>query len=274
MTTDGLTFFVWPLIFIFVGVALVTAYTPPSTRDLSTHSHRQLIGWVGLSLPFVLPGIARLRPIEGLPSSALDSVSSYYYSGAIAFFVGALVSLAAFLFTYRGYDNQYNKYDRIAGLVAGAAAVGVAFFPTRAPRLPEPSTLSLKPSWWTDMTGYIHFGSAVVLFLTFACFAVLLFPRTDPSQPKPSKANPLPPDKRVRNVIYYICGAVIVTCILAAWFALAHDKPIFWPESIALAAFAVSWLVKGRAEWTAASVAKSAWQMTSKAGRWMGRLHP
>ena len=35
------------------------------------------------------------------------------------------------------------------------------------------------------------------------------------------------------------------------WAAVAkyQDTPIFWPESIAIVAFAVSWLVKGEAHW-------------------------
>ena len=36
-----------------------------------------------------------------------------------------------------------------------------------------------------------------------------------------------------------------------SWAAVAkyQDTPIFWPESIAIVAFAISWLVKGEAHW-------------------------
>src|SRR3970040_1717384 len=107
MATDGLTLLVWPVIVVLVGVAVIAANQPPSTKDLSTHSHRQLIGYAGLVLPLALPCIAALRP-TGLTVAELDSVSSYYYTGAVAFFAGTLVALGAFLFTYRGYDNRYN----------------------------------------------------------------------------------------------------------------------------------------------------------------------
>jgi hypothetical protein len=264
--TDGLTFLVWPLVVALAGAAVVTIHQPPSTKDLSTHSHRQLIGYVGLSLPVVLPIINSLRNTQGLANSDLDSISSYYYTGAVALFVGALVALAAFLFTYRGYNNKYSVFDRIAGFIAGGAAIGVAFFPTRAPNP------SLKPSWWIDLTGQIHFGSAIVLFLTLACFALLLFPMTDPDEPRPSKDNPLPGDKRWRNWFYRSCGVVMVACILWAWIALRNNKGIFWPEAIALIAFAASWLVKGRFEWTLLSAVKSTWRYTRDPGQVLAKV--
>jgi hypothetical protein len=266
MATDGLTFLVWPLIVAILGVALVSANKPPSTKDLSTHSHRQLIGYAGLVLPLALPLIAQLRPTQGLDFAALDSVSSYYYTGAVAFFAGALLALAAFLFTYRGYKNRYNVYDRIAGFVAGGAAIGVAVFPTQAPNL------SLAPSWWVPLTGRIHYGSAVVLFLAFACFALFLFPRTDPDRPRPGKEHPLPPDKRWRNRFYILCGLIMVACLIWALIAKNNDRSIYWPETIALVAFALSWLVKGRFEWTLVSAGQSAWRYARHPGQLADRI--
>jgi hypothetical protein len=100
--------------------------------DLSSHLHRQLIGYLGMTLPFLLWVIAGWRPTEGLPRwGLLTSVSAYYYTGSVAAFVGILVALAAFLVTYRGYKNEQNRRDRIAAIIASVAAIGVAFFPTR-----------------------------------------------------------------------------------------------------------------------------------------------
>ena len=109
MTSDGLAFFVWPLVLIFVGVGLLTLHTPPSTNDYSTHAHRQLIGWIGLILPIALPGIARLRPIRELQWSELLSISSYYYTGAIALFVGLRVELNSLVSRCK-YFQQVWKY--------------------------------------------------------------------------------------------------------------------------------------------------------------------
>lgn len=208
--------------------------------DLSSHAHRQLIGWLGFLLPALLWLIAGWRPTGPLPQwCLLDSVSVYYYTGAVTVFVGILVALGVFLFTYRGYDNEYRRRDRIAAIVAGGAAVLVAFFPT------APPDASLRPAWWTSPLGTIHYAAAVVLFGAFIYFSLFLFPRS-----KVDIGASLPNDKRRRNRVYRVCGAAMVACILWAGAAELRHAPIFWPETLALEFFAVSWLVKGRVGWT------------------------
>lgn len=211
--------------------------------DLSDNAHRQLIGYIGLVLPFLLIFIAIARDGEE-QWRALESVSAYYYTGAVAAFVGMLVALALFLFTYRGFDNEHHWADRWAANIAACAALVVAFFPTVAPSGVDP----LK--WWTPMMGVIHHVAAVVLFSMFAVFALWLFRLTAEGEPPAA-------GKRRRNTVYTICGIVIVGCILWAGINGRNGSPIFWPESIALIAFAVSWLVKGYALDTIMSAARS-----------------
>jgi hypothetical protein len=57
--------------------------------------------------------------------------------------------------------------------------------------------------------------------------------------------------------VYLFCGVVIVASIIWAGVAGLNGRAIFWPESIALVAFAVSWLVKGYALTTIADAARS-----------------
>ena len=211
--------------------------------DQSDHAHRQLIGYIGLVLPVVLilmvlkrDGVARWR--------SLDSISAYYYTGAVVAFVGMLVGLALFLFTYRGYKNKYYWADRAASITAATAALGVALFPTAAPA----GVPAL--SWWSAMTGVLHHLFAVILFAMFAVFALWLF-RITPS------GEQIAPGKRWRNRVYLLCGTVIVASIVWAGVAGLSGRPIFWPESVALVAFAVSWLVKGYALTTVADAARS-----------------
>ena len=90
------------------------------------------------------------------------------------------------------------------------------------------------------LTGYIHYGCAVVLFLMFAVYALWLF-RITPDGERVAA------DKRVRNFVYLVCGLVIIISIVWAFVAGQAKQSIFLPESIALIAFAVSWLVKGYA---------------------------
>ncbi|HUR29756.1 MAG TPA: hypothetical protein VM509_16310, partial [Planctomycetota bacterium] len=167
----------------------------------------------------------------------LDSVSAYYHTGAVAVFIGILAALAAFLMSYRGYDNEHRRRDRIMAIVASIAAVGVAFFPTAAPQgFPE-------PSWWTAPMRTLHYACAVMLFCSFAVFCLFLFPKTDPKSGGPPTEG-----KRARNRVYFSCGAAILLCMV--WAAFTRKSSIFVPESLALICFAVSWLVKGRVLWT------------------------
>ncbi len=212
--------------------------------DLSSRAQQQLIGYLGFLLPLLLYAVAGLRPTDGLQRwKPLDSVSAYYYSGASAIFVGVLFGLALFLLTYPGYSDA--RADRVLGRLAALFAFGTALFPTAAP---EPA---LRPTWWTDSAGSIHLASAALLFGCFALFSIWLFRRTDVP-----KDQPLPAEKRFRNALSLVCGLVIVASILSAGIALASGHRVFWPEATALWAFAISWLVKGRAHTTLAAAAR------------------
>jgi hypothetical protein len=212
--------------------------------DLSDNAHRQLIGYIGLVLPFLLIAIAIWR--DGIERwRSLDSISVYYYTGAIAAFVGMLVALAVFLFAYPGYRNKYRWADLLVSRIAAIAAVALAFFPTSPPNGVAPL------GWWTEVTGQVHNVGAVVLMAMFAVFALWLFRRSAEGE-QPTA------DKRRRNTIYLVCGIVIVLCIVwAAVNRLVYRGPIFWPESIALIAFSLSWLVKGYALRTIMGTARS-----------------
>jgi heme/copper-type cytochrome/quinol oxidase subunit 2 len=224
-------------------VGTTVADAAPRPDDLSDNAHRQLIGYIGLVLPFVLIFLALWRDGMALWQS-LESVSAYYYTGAVAAFVGMLVALALFLFTYRGYSNEHHWADRWAANTAACAALVVAFFPTQAP------TGVAALTWWAPWVGIVHHAAAFMLFLMFAVFALWLFRLS-------AKDEPQTEGKRVRNAIYIVCGIVILACIVWAGFNGRNDRPIFWPESIALIAFSVSWLVKGYALDTIMGAARS-----------------
>jgi hypothetical protein len=231
---------------------------PPSlfqasdSGDRSSNAERQLIGIIGMLLPVLLWLISGVRPIQGIDAwTPLGSISAYYYTGAVSAFTGGLIVLAVNLFAYWGYDNEYGVRDRIAAVIAGIAAVLVAFFPTGVP-----GDLSAPP-WWKPPVGVIHYGAALVLFFSFMFFCLFQFPKTNPGNQK------LAWDKQLRNFIYRFCGAAIGICLLWVYIAMKNGAPIFWPESLALEFFAVSWLVKGRADVTI----KAAPQVAAHYGR-------
>jgi hypothetical protein len=145
-----------------------------------------------------------------------------------------MFALSLFLFSYQGYKGVI--VDRVVAWLAGAAAIGVALFPTAAP-----DGLS-EPSWWSSWSQVVHHVSAVVLFSAFILFSAWLFRKSC----IPNKRD-RPRDKRRRDAVCLVCGIIMGICVLwaaSSWFTKA---PIFWPESSAIVAFAISWLAKGEA---------------------------
>ena len=189
---------------------------------------RKFVGWLALSLPFVLPaGYVIFFSRHGFPGS----ISGYYYTGMRNYLVGALCVLGVLLIGYYAYHDQLDFW--ITNL-AGIFAVGVAFFPTE----PAIATAHQKD------IGHIHFVFAALLFTMLAVMA-LRFSKTDPNGTPTSQ-------KSRRNVIYRICAGLIAASMLVAFVAnfvpasIKQDVPsLFWFEAIAVVAFSVSWLVKG-----------------------------
>ncbi len=184
---------------------------------------RKAVGWIGILLPFVLMfGVFLIFKGE----IVLNTISLYYYSGMRDVFVGAICSIALFLFFYKGYD----KWDDRTATLAGFFAVGIALFPT----------VEQKPYNWVAI---VHFICAAYFFLILAGYSLFIFTRKE--------ANPTK-RKLARNRIYIICGIVMLTCLIAimlffVFFETGHPQSdfVFWAETLALVAFGVSWLTKG-----------------------------
>ena len=198
--------------------------------SISYASMRQFVGWLGLSLPFVLPaGYVIFFSRHGFPGS----ISGYYYTGMRNYLVGALCVLGVLFIAYDAYNNQFDFW--ITNL-AGIFAVGVAFFPT-GPAAASPHQKDI---------GHIHFVFAALLF-TMQAIMALRFTMTDPDGAPTSQ-------KLRRNIVYIICAALIVASMLVAFItnflptAIKQSMPSrFWFEAIAVVAFSFSWLVKGAA---------------------------
>jgi hypothetical protein len=203
---------------------------------ISFFNLRRAIGVLGLAMPFVVRFGAWL--LERIPSH--DSISAYYYTSMRDVFVGVLAATGVFLFCYRGPEKQDNILTNIAGL----CSIGIALFPT------EPiyhkliseryNTSSLECYSNHGPLGF-HIYVVAAFFLIISYLAFFRFPLR--SRPELTK------QKLTRNKIYRVCGVFMIAMLIliVAIKAVAPTKSIFLPETIAIVAFGIAWLVKGQA---------------------------
>lgn len=200
---------------------------------ISFQTLRKAVGWLGVSLP---PAMVTGNYLFRNCTRIQDSVSHYYYTVTGDLFVGVLCAVALFLFAYKGYDAR----DRIATFAAGFFALCIALFPTNNNSSDSCAVIHLPDH---DIRRLIHYTSAALFFVVLAGISLFLFTRSKGTKTR---------EKKIRNRVYRACGLVILLCIVAiAVYGLSQNdgwgpyKPVFWLEWIALAAFGVSWLVKG-----------------------------
>jgi hypothetical protein len=186
---------------------------------------RKAVGWIGIVLPFALmTGMSLIFKGDVIQKT----ISQYYYTGMRDVLTGSLCAIALFMFYYKGYD----KWDNWIGNLAGLFALGIAWFPT-SPAEPQ------------NTIGNIHFFSASAFFIILAGFSLFRFTLTE-------KQKSLTKQKLNRNIIYRICGIVMLVCLVSIviFFKLFYSEVsrshfVFWGETVALIAFGVSWLTKG-----------------------------
>ncbi|NKW72012.1 DUF998 domain-containing protein [Rhodobacteraceae bacterium R_SAG10] len=217
----------------------------PDPRVMGYLAVRRALGIVGLGLPISLYVYAKLA------DNMQPSVSAFYYTEMGDIMVGALCAIGIFLIAYKGYPRKKGERlsDRVVATIAGAGAIGVALFPTpyKGDTLCQTGAcvntgIPSHPDWW-------HYGSAGVFFVCRALFCFFLIPkgaRNDDNSVAWTRA----------NLIYFTCGSLIVFSILALllyWRVSEQTKDVlagyyyvFWFEALAIAAFAASWLTKGK----------------------------
>lgn len=196
---------------------------------------RKAVGVIGVALPGVLYVVA---------GTAIGSLSAGYYTAGSAYFVASVCAIGIFLLYYRGYDRK----DRIASFIAGAAALVVGQVPCGCgPQGREgPAFLwGWAPGYATSDWPLLHQGAAIILFTTLAVFCLFLFPLSDGSVRINRK-------KRERNIVYYACGVVIVLCLVAVvidhvWLPWLGPTGLYVIETVMMLAFGLSWAVKGEA---------------------------
>jgi hypothetical protein len=206
-----------------------------NTLSLSYIVLRRIIGILGILLPFFC--ILGAFLFAGLP--AQHSISFYYHTNMQDFFVGLMFCTGIFLLSYSGYETA----DRIITVISGVTAISVAFFPCL-----EDSDKLIQTGIFRIPAGIsdkIHFISAAVLFLALAINSLFLFTKSN------KEKGQLGRNKRRRNIIYIVCGFVMIGALLTllicsiAMENIKQTSIVLILETVLLLAFGISWLVKG-----------------------------
>ncbi|MCA8867441.1 MAG: hypothetical protein KDA67_02215 [Rhodobacteraceae bacterium] len=220
----------------------------PQNRTEEDHatsykSLRRSVGALGFLLPFslIVAGIVH-HDIE-------PSISHYYYTEMGDVLVGSLAAIAIFLGSYRGYVPQHDEWisDHKLALITAAAALGVALFPSDGflDRRNEAAVIETSARFVSGL----HFASAAIFLISLGCFALFKFTRS--ATPKSAWTA----EKKRENRIYIASGLTIFAAVIAIaaiklidmdnqWAGPFPDW-MFWLETLAVWAFALSWLVKG-----------------------------
>ena len=187
---------------------------------INTRRLRCTIGWLGMTLPWLVVLLRWAFP---------PSISSTYYTyEAGPVFMIILGSAAFLLFSYRGYDTL----DDIINTLAGLFGLMICIFPCETSAYNVVGTFQLP----VDISAIIHNVSAVCFFGCLAYNALFQFTKSV------SKEG-MTRNKKIRNVIYRICGVGMIASFLLLLLPTFYIQ-IWLIEAIALFFFGVSWLTK------------------------------
>ncbi|MEL6608030.1 MAG: hypothetical protein AAFO93_03870 [Pseudomonadota bacterium] len=223
-----------------------------------------LVGVIAFSLPIILWLLGRTAVCQ------FDSISHFYYAPLGGdLFVIMLGFIFFFMVAYRGR----NPIENYASGTAGLCALMVALVPTERRgcetgefklRLLADVQLTDVDTPLTDVTmggidphftlfegaQTVHLGFALTLFLLLALHCLVIFPRVLKQHRVDGK---LIASKWWRNAIYYTSGVTILAMIalmglekLFQWPWWDRANGMFYAEALALWAFGLSWMVKGR----------------------------
>jgi heme/copper-type cytochrome/quinol oxidase subunit 2 len=205
------------------------------------------LGYLGIALP-VLFLINNNR--------LLASMSHYYYTPGCIFFVGVLVAFALVLIAYEGHPMQKEgegkewMSDNLITTIAGVSILVAVIIPTSC----EGSLDTLKycgdPDYLfghsNNTRGIFHLLGAGLFLVLLGVMCVYKFTRS--KNPQSMKF----------HSVYKVCGYTVWICVLLILIIFVLESTLkfdfndkvpgytFWLETIAVIAFALAWLFKGK----------------------------
>ncbi|MFD2563154.1 hypothetical protein [Aquimarina rubra] len=208
----------------------------------SMYSLRKTIGILGLALPILL-----LVSHQQL----LSSMSHYYYTAGGVFFILILSAFGLILLNYRGYPKQEGESfsDRLITTVAGICILVTVLIPTK-------SENPLGTLFFTDypylfghesngFLGAIHLLSAASFFFLLGYMSFYKFVLNHDASASRNRLF-----RRSGIIVWASVGALIIIFAIEKILKINMDEVFpaytFWLEWVAVYAFAVAWLVKGR----------------------------
>ena len=186
--------------------------------QINTLRLRAMIGWLGMLLPWIVVSLINYFPA---------SISATWYTNACTSFMIILGSASFLLICYKGY----NVVDDILLTCSGIAGLGICLFPCTIAGAPDKIGTFLIDG---TISATIHNVSAVIFFALLSYNSFFLFTKSSGEMTR---------SKKIRNIIYRICGVGMITSFLLLLLPDFHIK-VWLVETIALFFFGVSFLTK------------------------------
>lgn len=185
---------------------------------INTLQLRKWVGLFGILLPWIVVLLIGYFP---------RSISATYYTNAGTVFMIILGWASGLLICYKGYE----LIDDILLTCTGIAGLLICLFPCSIPEVTGKVGAFLIDS---AISATIHNISAVIFFGLLSYNSFFLFTKSSGEMTK---------RKKIRNVIYRICGVGMIGSFLLLLLPDFHIK-IWLVETIALFFFGVSFLTK------------------------------
>ena len=185
---------------------------------INTLRQRKIIGWLGMLLPWIVVALIGYFP---------NSISATWYTNACTPFMIILGWASGLLICYKGYD----LLDDIVLTCSGIAGFGICLFPCSVADSAEKVGTFLIDK---NVSSTIHSICAVIFFVLLSYNSIFLFTKSSGEMTK---------KKKIRNVIYIICGIGMLSSFLILLLPDFRIK-VWLTETIALFFFAISFLTK------------------------------